>query len=749
MALTPVPLAHSARPTKGIAAQPYDEHITNVTKGAVGRAIYAARFSPSNGSLLVAAERTAAEFHDLGKLDPSNQRILASSSRQVLGVKHEDAGVAHLKNFRESSHDLQLAAILIYSHHQGLPALQKERVRGENYLRNCLPLPDGRPLHELVDERLASYLKTHEKVVHQLEEIGPTLSTWGIGQFLCRIALSCLADADHSDTARHYGEDQAKAVQPLQAAERLKRLDDFVAGLGRGLTDDRTRVRQEIYAQCRAVDPTISSLWECDSPVGTGKTTAVMAHLLRAAESKEPGLRRLFVVLPFTNIIDQAVDVYRQSLVLPGEDPEDVVAAHHHKAEYGDPSSRHLAAMWRAPIVVTTAVQFFETLAARSTGGLRKLHELVGSGVFIDESHASLPAKLWPQAWRWILELATKWGCHFVLGSGSLNRIWTIPEITKPPQELPRIVTSSVRTEAADAERKRVIAKTRGGPISMDGLVEMIDDIEDEGPRLVIVNTVQIAAALADLLRVKNGANGVMHLSTALTPHHRGITLQRVKTRLSYRTDPNWTLVATSCVEAGVDLSFRNGLRQRASLTSLLQIRGRVNRHGEYNSATVWDFELVSGGLVNVNPGLVDAAQVLGELWAEGKIDPAYCTEALEGEIRLGLRADLPKELREAEASYDFPKVEELFRVIDQKTVTAIVSRTLQEKLKKGGPVDWREIQRHSVQIYANHLEGLGVVDLPELPGVYLWTLPYDEFLGYMAGALPLVDDGTSSNFII
>ena len=747
MALTPAPLAHSARPNKGIAAQPYHEHIKNVTDGAVCRATDAARFSPASGSLVVAAARTSAEFHDLGKLDPKNQRILASSSTEKLDPRHEDAGVAHLLSNRVASHDGQLAAMLIYAHHRGLPSLPEESIRGENSLRDCLPLSDGRPLRDLVDERLASYLRIHEEAVHELMEIGPTLPSKGIGQVQCRIALSCLVDADHSDTARHYGEDHARTVPPLNAAKRLRRLDDFVANLAHGKTDERTRVRQEIYKQCRAVDPTVSSLWECDSPVGTGKTTAVMAHLLRAAESKKPGLRRLFVVLPFTNIIDQAVDVYRQSLVLPGEDPEDVVAAHHHKAEYGDPSTRHLAAMWRAPIVVTTAVQFFETLAARSTGGLRKLHELVGSGIFIDESHASLPAKLWPQAWQWIRKLATEWGCHFVLGSGSLNRIWTIPEITKASQELPKIVTPTVRTAAADAERKRVAAKTQNSPISMDGLVELIDDIE--GPRLVIVNTVQIAAALADLLRVKKGPDAVMHLSTALTPHHRGITLERVKTRLAYRTGSNWTLVATSCVEAGVDLSFRNGLRQRASLTSLLQILGRVNRHGEFDSAAVWDFELVTGGLVNVNPGLVDAAQVLGELWVEGKIDPAYCTEALEREIRLGRRADLHKELREAEASYDFPKVEELFRVIDQKTVTAIVSRTLQEKLKKGSPVDWREIQRHSVQIYANRLEGLGVVDSPELPGVHLWTLPYDEFLGYMAGALPLVDDGTFNSFII
>jgi CRISPR-associated endonuclease/helicase Cas3 len=235
----------------------------------------------------------------------------------------------------------------------------------------------------------------------------------------------------------------------------------------------------------------------------------------------------LFVVLPFTNIIDQAVDVYRQSLVLPGEEPEAIVAAHHHKAEYGSLSSRHLAALWRAPIVVTTAVQFFETLAASSTAGLRKLHELVGSGIFIDESHAALPAKLWPQAWHWIRELANDWGCHFVLGSGSLNRIWTIPEVTSPPQDLPPIVTSSVSAEAADAERKRVRPRCCDKRMTLEELVKLLDYID--GPRLVIVNTVQIAAALADLLKSKKGAEVVMHLSTALTPHHRRIALGHLK----------------------------------------------------------------------------------------------------------------------------------------------------------------------------------------------------------------------------
>ena len=201
MALTPVPLAHSARPTKGIAAQPYLEHVMNVTNGAVRRATDVARFSPTNGSLLVAAAGTAAEFHDLGKLDPSNQRILARSSTERLDPRHVDAGVAHLLSNREACYDHQLAAMLIYSHHGGLPSLPEESIREKNSLRDCLPGPDGRPLRQLVDESLASYLRIHEEVVHELEKTVPTLSTKGIRQVLCRIALSCLVDADHSDTA--------------------------------------------------------------------------------------------------------------------------------------------------------------------------------------------------------------------------------------------------------------------------------------------------------------------------------------------------------------------------------------------------------------------------------------------------------------------------------------------------------------------------------------------------------------------
>ena len=163
----------------------------------------------------------------------------------------------------------------------------------------------------------------------------------------------------------------------LEPEKRLKLLDEYVAELGRHRKDDRSKLRKEVYRQCREAD-CAAGLAACDSPVGSGKTTAIMAHLLKAAAAKK--LRRVFVVLPFTNIIDQSVAVYRKALVGIDETEDEVVVAHHHRAEFDDPAARQYSFLWHAPVVVTTAVQFFETLAARHPASVRKLHQVAGSG---------------------------------------------------------------------------------------------------------------------------------------------------------------------------------------------------------------------------------------------------------------------------------------------------------------------------------------------------------------------------------
>jgi CRISPR-associated endonuclease/helicase Cas3 len=690
-----------------------------------------------------AAVRLAAEFHDLGKLDDQNQRVLASG-RGHLPLNHVDAGVAQIYCGMINA-VRQMAAILIYAHHLGLPALVEESARGPgNAFRDPGPTPAGTPLKARSDDLLAQYSRLHSSVIDGLPQLDGPIAKTRVGPLPFRIALSCLVDADHSDTARHYQDPVAADAPVLEPNKRLNLLNRYVDQLSRNKDDDRTILRSSIYRHCRDAELSAGML-ACDSPVGSGKTTAIMAHLLKAAEAKE--LRRVIVVLPFTNIIDQSVDVYRKALVSPDEDACAIVAAHHHKAEFDDPSSRQFAYLWHAPVVVTTAVQFFETLAARNPAALRKLHQVPGSAIFIDESHTALPAQLWPQAWKWLEELEQKWGCHLVFGSGSLNRFWELKEFVDPPAKLPDLVHESVHETSAGVERHRIRYRSHTVPLDLDRLAAFLTD--RPAPRLLIVNTVQSAAAIARHLAQRLGGEHVEHLSTALTPRDRKATLDLVRLRLRQPNHRDWTLVATSCVEAGVDISFRTALRERCSLTSLLQTAGRVNRSGEFGTASVWDIQLKHDHLLRPHPAFDVPAQVLATLFSEDKISPDFCTEALRREIRQEGMKKVNEDILKAERNADFPTVEKLFRVIASDTVTAVAEEALVKALERGQKVTSDELQAGSVQIWQSRAHEWNLDDVAYFPGLKKWTLTYDSFLGYMAGVLPLVDADALSCSIV
>jgi len=719
-------LAHSARSDRDIPVQEYREHVNNTRRRAEANAAKAAHYATKYGGLLEVVAALAGEFHDMGKLDDDNQTVLNGSVHaRKLPVQHVDAGVAHLLNQGEQWH--QLAAFVSYAHHIGLQSFAAEANKGDQFLRDEKSV-------ELTNNRLHQYLERHWQDVGKVACIAPLNTELQQPQLFLRMALSCLVDADHGDTARHYGEAAQGEPCLLRPLERAAALDQYVNSLGHD-ADDRASARQAVYEMCRGAD-TKPALYACDSPVGTGKTTAVMAHLLKAAHSK--GLRRVFVVLPYTNIISQSVDVYRKALVLDGEKTDEVVVAHHHRAEFSSPDARQFTALWQAPIVVTTAVQFFETLASNQPAALRKLHNLAGSAVFIDEAHAALPAHLWPQTWRWLQELAEDWGCHFVFGSGSLTRFWELPDFVDPPEKLPELVSGEMRIKLLGNETQRVLYRHKPDAVNVNDLLDWLPKLP--GPRLLIVNTVQSAAVIAKSILMAFGADKVEHISTALMPIDREKTLARVKARLRQHQDSpddaqcaDWTLVATSCVEAGVDLSFRTGLRESASLVSLIQVGGRVNRHQEFGQAEVWTFTLQATDLLRRHPGFKVSSQVLEMMFTEGRVTPDDCKEALRREICL---TGLNDQIREVEEAKDFPEVNTLYRVIDANTYTVVVDDSVKQRLKTWDKVSWKEIQNCSVQIWATRIESLGVSRFDMFPDLYEWNLAYDNFLGYMAGVL-------------
>jgi len=732
------PLAHSA-PQAGAKGDPYARHIEAVRCGAIERAEAMLRYASRSLPGFMGAIDAAAMFHDLGKLDPDNQTGLASGRFCKLKWDHIDAGVAHLSAAKD-----WMAAWLVRAHHApGLPRNQNHfdpdnlgwKLRGRR--RDDDKWERHQEQIARTDAHLREYLEIHNSVVKLCHPEGRR----PVHGLAMRLALSCLVDADHSDTAFFDTGRPPPAAPAPRWSERLEALCQYVRSLPGGVTEAeqaRNRRRAAFFEAClnaRIIEPMAA----CEGPVGLGKTTAVAAYLIRRAQ--EHDLRRLIVVAPYTNILTQTAKRLRAALVLSGEDADSVVVEHHHRADFDDQNDRDLAVLWQAPIVLTTAVSFFETLAGCDPATLRKLHALPGSAIFLDEAHAALPTKLWPQNWRWLQELGNDWGCRLVFASGSLTRFWEREEIVGGPKRLPELLPPDQAADVFAAERTRV----RYEPLA-DHVVtvnELIASVQSApGPRLVILNTVQGAAVVARAMR-QAGAD-VSHLSTALTPRDRDSILRRAEGRLNSKRDDDWSLVATSCLEAGVDLSFRSAFRERFAAASIIQVGGRVNRHGEYDAdggGVVYDFALDDVG-VTQHPAASVSADVLRRLLARDgfrRESPAgVVTKAMVEEITIrgGLRAD---ELAKAEAARDYPEVKRYGRVIDADTRLVVVDADLKKRIVERDPVRFKELLGGSVQIWATKIEKLALAQLPGRAGIYSWDYEYDpDFLGYMAGVFDL-----------
>lgn len=683
----------------------------------------------------------AAEYHDLGKLNDENQEVLSGKKKAGhLPVAHADAGVAYLDSLKEKAELAAFfASLLVFSHHKGLPDFGEINVRG---MRNT-------DIEQEVDQELPILLKRHENSVRSsifAKSLPGNVSTLQPADV--RVLFSCLTHADHGDAARASNDEPHHVHVPkLRARERLDALRCYVDGLsGECEKSERNQMRSAFFEAC-STGMDESAITICDAPVGTGKTTAVISNLLNIAA--ERGLRRIFVILPFTNIITQSVKTYRNALTLPSENPEDVVAEIHHRADFKDRASRKLTALWDAPIVVTTAVAFFETLASARSSTLRRLQNLPGSAVFLDEAHAMLPVKLLPLAWRWIQHAASEWSCHWVLASGSLYHFWTLEEFGDADPQLPNILPSEQQDKLQDFEVARICHRFNPEPLNLEQLVSWLKELD--GPVIVVVNTVHTAAAAAQAAVKKFGEDNVLHLSTSLTPMDRAVTLDNVKKRLKDKSDTQWYLFATSCVEAGVDLSFRTGVRECASLLSLLQFAGRVNRNSEDAEADVWTVTLnANDSGVTQNPSLRISARILREFFnQECNISPELCTAAMRQEMRE--TSSFSTKLNDEENKYAFRTVDKEFKVIEDESQLAVVDFGLVHRIQDFHDVSWREIQAGSVRIRRNIREKLYIEESKRYPGVWLWPegAKYSSFLGYMEAVLELKDFDRNGGAII
>lgn len=724
--------------------------------------------------------KAALMLHDMGKLDESIQRIFRGEESGRLPVDHIEVGVAVAEEMKN-----ELLGWLIRGHHApGLPSRKTEKyfikqlrqkyqfdlkpycLRGWRHTRDKLTADWEKHKIAIVttNERIETYKQRQIESCGEWPKLSQHLPTSNLTP---RLMLSCLVEADHSSAACYSQDIPMIRFKPAVThwQQRLQVLNGYISDVVASSPDsesERNQMRGEFYHRCFDGALFDSRLVACSAPVGLGKTTSVMAYLLRCAVKHNSS--RIFVIAPFSNIIDQTVKVLRKAVVLKGEDAESVVVAHHHKADFSSKDMRQYAASWQAPIVVTTSVQFFETLAASSPSKLRKLHNVVGAAIFIDESHACLPAELLDISWCWMKQLADNWRCQFVYSSGSMVKFWEDEYlVSQNIQKLPDLLPDSLKEKSQQVEGQRVIYDRIADSLKRDELIELIrsdktwgEVIKEEKPScLVILNTVQSAAVIANELALQSAdknntlANkSVLHLSTSLAPKDRDVMLEEIVRRqgaTEWDTKP-WYLIATSCVEAGVDLDFAVGFRERCSVTSFLQVSGRINRHGRRTYGQLIDFSIFAEDGLNQHPGFKESSDIFEQLWEELNADDIdgseLCTKAIRKELsRFPAKKEKSKMLLAEEIKQSFQEVSNEYRIIDSDTVTVIVNKDLVANLEKGVPVSWSIIQENSVQLWMNNIKKLGLKEIAgcQKDGIYSWIDRYEydaDFLGIMGGIL-------------
>lgn len=500
-------------------------------------------------------------LHDLGKYTDEFQRRIAGDA---IRVDHATRGaILAVERYGPLG---QLLAYAIAGHHAGLAN------GNESIERTALK-------DRLVGSGLPTLLAQWQTEIQlpALNELNPPALIPRAGRvffqlaFLCRMVFSCLVDADYLDTAAFY--DKTEGRRPSRGhpypklAELRQQLDHYLSGFESSTPVNR--LRREILAGVRSKASSDPGLFSLTVPTGGGKTLSSLAFALDHALTH--GLRRIIYVIPFTSIVEQNAAVFRKALGELG----DRAVVEHHSAFVDDPGKSLEArkklslAMenWDAPIIVTTAVQFFESLFADRPARCRKLHNIAGSVVILDEAQ-TLPLKLLRPTVAAIDELALNYNSSVVLCTATQPALNDGPEF---PGGLRNVRELAPHPEQLFKQLQRVRIQTIGAT-SDEVLARQLREREQV---LCIVNNRRHARALYETIA---DCPGACHLTTLMYAKHRSQVLADVRQRLL--DGQPCRLVATSLIEAGVDVDFPTVLRAEAGLDSIAQAAGRCNREG-------------------------------------------------------------------------------------------------------------------------------------------------------------------------
>jgi CRISPR-associated endonuclease/helicase Cas3 len=549
------PWAHSPKETG--QPEPLLEHLELVAQLAES---FAGRFNAGSWG------RAAGLWHDLGKFSREFQAYIRGQLTPGMKVDHSTAGAQYAHQY--AGQIGQVLAYCIAGHHGGLP----------DYHRNPdNTLLQGTPLSERLTKALPVWLPyvpadllTFKPVQSLLITIDKEEALYQIS-FLVRILYSALVDADFLATESFLDARKSRQREPgapiAELAAILQVHLDQLQALAK--SSEVNRLRREILANCLAAAAWPPGLFSLTVPTGGGKTLASLMFALRHAMAH--GMERVIVVVPYISIIEQTAEIYREVFC---ECPGATIVEHHSIADYerdGAPLSIRLATEnWDGTIIVTTAVQFYDSLYAAKPSKCRKLHRIARSVVILDEAQ-TLPVGLLGPCLSALRALVHGYQTSVVLCTA------TQPAFCKRPDFAPGLL--GVREIMIMPEPVALYNAMRRVKVTCVGAMSdaiLLAKLATHQQVLCVVNTTKHAARLAAELE---HLPGTYHLSARMCPRHRLERLVEMKARL--KAGEPCRVVSTQVIEAGVDVDFPIVYRALCGLDSLAQAAGRCNREGQ------------------------------------------------------------------------------------------------------------------------------------------------------------------------
>lgn len=633
--------------------------------------------------------RYAGLWHDLGKFSDAFQQMITSDAEAERGrVNHSSAGA--LRAIEELGKLGYFLAFVIAGHHSGLPDLDHLQDRMKETEHHSAAKAGGGDADWL---RMTNPLLLPPDLARHPRSI----------ELWVRFLFSALIDADRLDTERFHDAGKTSSRGHSTSMSALSAtLDIYVDRLAheahaRRATSVVNQVRDAVLADCRERSGDEQGVFTLTVPTGGGKTLASLSFALRHAARH--GLERVIVVIPYTSIIEQNAGVLKDIL------GEKHVLEHHTNFDPGDQKKYWLdAENWDAPIVVTTSVQFFESLFANKTSVARKVHAIARSVIVFDEVQTLPPSLLKPIV-EVLEELVARYHASLVLCTATqpaLAKRKGFPEGFRATREIVREPGRHFST------LRRVKANWPANLYTPERWPDLAARITAHRSSLTIVHRRDDARMLCDLLPA-----GTIHLSAAMCPQHRTLVLNEIRRRLAGGHDCR--VVATQLVEAGVDLDFPVVFRALAGLDSLAQAAGRCNREGKLEQGLLEIFVAET----QPPPGELRRALDAGRIIAgrhQGTPDlfgnPALYTDYF---LQYYQTPGDPRRIQEHRTYYRFKRVAEEFQMIENGQESLVIpfdaeaSNLVARSRSADGPTRLlrRRLQRYSVAIPRQQMKGI------------------------------------------